>query len=389
MISQDQHHRLGKKNRSAAKESNKWYLGLLYRINILVFEIYKNMNTSSLDTSSLGKTLAAVNLGQVSTDRLANPLSKTFDKILNVLSLGIYGAYKNSLASAMKNDLLDIGVALTKWDTTRPDLPVKLTIDNRDYELCDMPEGGVRMTDCETGEAREMENISLASIRDMVMFDMLSHPDFAADMDKRLYETSTTQVDLAGIKQEKANACGEASKNMILSYHGVDHAPATNNRFMLEGIAADDVIQNIQSEGLKPTYVLAESREAYTSAELRKALSHGPLLCELVGHFVVVHGVNEMLDRVDILCPLLGNRSAKLEDLNGHLQWDQDSYQAPLTYYTNTKSPSEGEASTAPGKSLDPDFSPSIVDRLGVAVLKQGYALGNSWLMAPENFSRA
>lgn len=173
---------------------------------------------------------------------------------------------------------------------------------------------------------------------------------------------------------------------MILAYHGLDYAPATNDRFILDGLAPEDVIGELKKNGLKPQHIMAENHQAYSSEQIRKGLENGPLLCELSGHFVVIHGVNEMFDRVDIFCPLLGNRSTSLAELNEHLSWDQNRGEAPLTSYTKTGA-SGNDAPAAFGKSLDPDFSPSIIDRMGVSVLTTAYALGNSWLQSPEAFA--
>ena len=330
--------------------------------------------------------MAAVNANQVTSETLSKPLNSTFDKILNVITFGIYASFKNSATSEMKNDILDIGAALIKWDPDTPEIPLSLTLKDRNYEIFDMPNGGIRLHDCASGESKEFENVSLKSMREMIFFDLMTQSDFADAMDNRLYEASTTHVDILGIKQERANGCGDASRGMILAYHGLDYAPATNDRFILNGLLGTDLIGELKQSGLKPHYIIAEQHRAYTSEQIRQGLENGPLLCELDGHFVVIHGVNEMFDRVDIFCPLLGNRSASLADLNEHLDWNQKWGEAPLTSYTKTDA-SGNEASTAFGKNLDPDFSASIIDRMGVSLLATGYAMGNSWLQSPEAFA--
>lgn len=62
-----------------------------------------------MSIASLQHTLTAIGYGQVSRESLSTPLGKTPDKILKVLTLGIYGAFKESVAAEMKNDLLDLG----------------------------------------------------------------------------------------------------------------------------------------------------------------------------------------------------------------------------------------------------------------------------------------
>lgn len=136
-----------------------------------------------MNISSLAGTLAAVNANQVTSETLSKPLNATFDKILNVLTFGIYGSYKNSAAAEMKNDMLDIGAALIKWDPETPEIPLSLTLQDRDYEICDMPHGGIRLVDCASGESKEFENVSLTSMRDMIFFDLMTQPDFSEAMD--------------------------------------------------------------------------------------------------------------------------------------------------------------------------------------------------------------
>lgn len=65
----------------------------------------------------------------------------------------------------------------------------------------------------------------------MIFPDLMNHADFSQAMERRIYEDTTVHVDIIGMKQERANACGEASRNMILSYHGIDYGPATDADF--------------------------------------------------------------------------------------------------------------------------------------------------------------
>lgn len=63
----------------------------------------------------------------------------------------------------------------------------------------------------------------------------ISRPDesrqFSQAMERRIYEDTAVHVDIIGMKQERANACGEASRNMIFSCPGIDYEPATDADF--------------------------------------------------------------------------------------------------------------------------------------------------------------
>ncbi len=339
-----------------------------------------------MSIASLQQTLTAVGAHQVSGEVLSNPLSKTFDKMLNVITLGIYGAYKSSVATDMKNDFLDLGKALLRWDPACPGVSVQLALHGEKYEISNMPDGGLRLLDCASGQEKEIAGVSLHSLRNMIFSDLINNPDFSKAMERRIYDDTTVHVDFIGMKQERANACGEASMNMILAYHGIDYAPATNSRGVLEGNSKEELLDQMRGNNLYSTPLVAKNNE-YTCEQLEDGLKKGPLLCELAGHFVVVHGVNALLDRVDIYCPLLGSRSARLSDFNAHLEWDQKENEFPLMHFAKIFD-SGPEAHKGFGKNTDEGFSPSTIDRMGVSVLKGGYALGNSWLQAPEDFSR-
>ncbi|MCD2511729.1 papain-like cysteine protease family protein [Comamonas endophytica] len=349
-------------------------------------DIHFNETEADMSIAPLSKALTAAGAHQISSESLFKPLKTTLDKIINVITLGIYGAYKNDVASETKNALLDLGKALVKWNPDAPDIPVELKIDNRDYEISDMPNGGLRLVDCASGEKIEIDGVSLASMRDMILSDLMNHPDFSQAMEQRFYEDATVHVDFVGLKQERANACGEASRNMILAYHGVDYAPATNSRNIFAGIDKDELVLEMRGKGLTSLPLHANEHDGYTSEQIRAGLKNGPLLCELTGHFVIVHGVNTMFDRVDIFCPLLGNRSASLADFNSHLDWAQDVGKAPLTAFRKTDAHADDTAGGF-GKRHDADSSSGIIDRLGVGLLATGFAIGNSWLKSLEDFA--
>jgi len=342
-----------------------------------------------MNIASVGQTLTAVGAKGISGDNLPSPLNKTLEKILNVITLGIYGVYKKSLALEARNSILDLAKALIEWNPKTPDIPVKLKIAERNYELSDMPEGGIRLLDAATKEEMKVDGVSLGAIQNMILSDLMNHPDFSQDMERRIYEDSTVHVDFVGLKQQRANACGDASRNMILAYHGVDYAPATNSRDLFDGSAKDELLSELRGKGLSCVPLFGEVRDSYTCEEIQKSLKKdGPLLCELKGHFVIVHGANETFDRVDIFCPLLGNRCASLADFNAHLDWEQNFGAAPLMGFQKAGSHSSNVASGL-GKNTDADFSPGIIDRMGVGVLATVYAIGNSWLKSPEAFANA
>ncbi|MBS7777913.1 papain-like cysteine protease family protein [Acidovorax sp. CCYZU-2555] len=332
------------------------------------------------------QTLTAIGSNQVSGESLLKPLGKTLGKILNVISLGIYGAYKQSAASDMKNDLLDLGKAIIKWDPDFPEIPVQLMLNGQKYEISDVPHGGVRLHECSGGESTEIDGVSLSSLRDMIFSELMNHPDFSDAMERRIFEDSTVHVDLKGMKQERANACGEACRNMILAYHGIDYDPATNSRAIFEGNTKDELLDQFLDNGLIARPLFAGGVKAYTCEQIQESLQKGPLLCELEGHYIVVHGVNALFGRIDVYCPLLGNRSTSLEEFNAHLDWDQESHQSPLMQFEK-KNISTEESLSGFGQSKDADFSPGIIDRLGVLALTSIISIGNSWLKAPEDFS--
>src|SRR5690606_40655552 len=66
------------------------------------------------------------------------------------------------------------------------------------------------------------------------------------------------------------------------------------------------------------------------------------------------------LDRVDIFCPLLGNRCTSVADLNAHLEWIQGRGEAPLMGFQKA-----GNDSNDFGKNTDADFSRSEERRVG------------------------
>lgn len=348
----------------------------------------KSSKESAMSIASLGQTLASFSANKISGESLANPLSKTVDKILNVLTLGIYGAYKESAALGMANDLLDFAKAVALWKPDSPEIPVRLNISGRSYEIYDVPNGGIQVFDCASGEKEDIEGVSLALMRDMIFSDLMSYPDFSEIMARRIDEDTTVCVDFVGLKQERANACGEASRNMLLAYHGIDYAPATNTRSILEGTTNEEVISELREQGLLPEALWKEFPEKYTCKEIEQGLKNGPLLCNLEGHLIVVHGVNDIFDRVDVFCPLLGNRCVSLADFNSHLEWAQDDGFAPLTQFKKSAESVEN-VSAGFGERVETGSSPDLIDRLGVSVLKAGYALGNSWLKTPEEFARS
>lgn len=345
-----------------------------------------------MSVSSLNQTLTAVSNLQISGESLSKPLSGKFERLLDMITFGIYGAYKKSSMKETRNDLLDLGIAFLKWDPARPDIPVSLTSEGKSYEISDTPNGGVRLSDRASGEAVEIENITISSIRDMVVLDLMSQPDFSEDIRKRVYDdSSSVHLDFVGIKQERANACGEAAKNMILAYHGLDYDPATNSRMILEPAYQEDILLELQGRGVEPLPLRPQWDKAYTCEQIREGLETGPLLAVLGHHYVAVHGVNEVLGRVDVFCPLLGNRSCSLADFNAHLAWDPnvdgDDDEPPLSQFRKM-STSTDETPTGFGKSRDPDFAPTLLDRLGVKIVKEGSAIGNSWLKSPEDFAK-
>ena len=65
----------------------------------------------------------------------------------------------------------------------------------------------------------------------MIFPDLMNHADFSQAMERRIYEDTAVHVDIIGMKQERANACGEASRNMIFSCPGIDYEPATDADF--------------------------------------------------------------------------------------------------------------------------------------------------------------
>lgn len=339
-----------------------------------------------MSIASLQHTLTAIGSSQVSGESLSHPMGKALDKILDILTLGMYGAYKTGIASEMKNDLLDLGKSIIKWDPDFPEIPVQLTLNGRRYEISDTPQGGIRLQEYPEGQSRDVEGVNLRSLRDMIFSDLMNHPDFSEAMERRIYEDTTVHVDIIGMKQERANACGEASRNMILSYHGIDYDPATNSRNMFQGNTKQELVAELRKNGLADLPLLAEADKAYTCEQIQESLKKGPLLCELEGHYIVVHGANAMLGRVDVYCPLLGNRCASLDDFNAHLDWEQEYQQAPLMQFEKINT-GGGSASQLFGQSTDLDFSPRIIDRLGVTVLVVATAIGNSWLHTPENFA--
>lgn len=340
-----------------------------------------------MSIASLQHTLTGIGASQVSSESLSNPLGRTFDKILNVLTMGIYGAYKESVASEMKNDLLDLGKAIMSWDPQGPDTPVKLTLGGEDYEISDMPHGGIRLQQRPGGACKEIDGVSLSALRDMIFSDLMNHRDFSAAMDRRIYEDTTVHVDMIGMKQERANACGEACRNMILSYHVVDYDPATNSRALFEGNTKEELVTQLRKNGLAHIPLLTQdgNEKAYTCEQIQESLKRGPLLCELEGHYIIVHGANAMLGRVDVYCPLLGNRCASLDDFNAHLDWEQDYREAPLMQFEKMNAAVQ-KPSAGFGKSTDENFSPGIIDQLGVSVLVVVSSIGNSWLKLPEQF---
>lgn len=343
-----------------------------------------------MSVSSLNQTLSNINAlktEQLSGDHLLSSEKSALDMFLNVITLGIYGAYKNAQDNNMRNDLLDLGRAFLKQNPGQPDIPVSLTIRGKNYEICDMPDGGIRLLERESGKTSEFADLSIAGIRDMIFFDLLSHADFFEAMANRMYEdASSFNVDLVGMKQERANACGEASRNMILAYHGLNYDPASNDRFLLEGVSVDDIIGQLGEKGLSSRPLMSDSPNEYKSDRIKQGLETGPLLCQLEGHFVVVHGVNTNQDRVDIFCPLLGNRCCSLDDFNAHLDWDQDFGMAPLVQFSRVGLAEDAEIGR--GQANEPNFKSSIIDRLGVSILATGYKMGNSWLKSPAEFAK-
>lgn len=335
-----------------------------------------------MSIASLQHTLTAIVSSQVSSESL----SHTMDKILDVFTLGIYGADKTGRASEMKNDPLDFGRAIIKWDPDFPEIPVQLTLNGRRYEISDIPQGGIRLQEYPEGQCKDIEGVDLRSLRDMIFSDLMNHADFSQAMERRIYEDTTVHVDIIGMKQERANACGEASRNMILSYHGIDYDPATNSRNIFQGNTKQEMVAELRKNGLAELPLLADGHKSYTCEQIQESLRKGPLLCELEGHYIVVYGANAMLGRVDVYCPLLGNRCARLEDFNARLDWDQEYQQAPLMQFERIPA-ADRSASKGLGQSTDADYSPRIIDRLGVAVLVVASAIGNSWLHTPERFA--
>lgn len=340
-----------------------------------------------MSIASLQHTLTAIGSNQVSSESLSTPMAKTLDKILNIITMGIYGAYKTSVASEMKNDLLDLGKAIIMWDPASAEIPMQLTLDDRRYEISDLPQGGIRFREYPEGESKEIEGVSLFSLRNMIFSELMNHSDFSEAMVKRVYETATVHVDIIGMQQERANACSEASRNMILAYHGIDYDPATNSRSIFEGNSKQELVAELRRNGLVDLPLLAQGHKAYTCEQIQESLKKGPLLCELENHYLVVHGVNALLGRIDVYCPLLGNRCASLEDLNAHLDWEQEYMQAPLMQFEKIDD-SDSSESPGFGRRKDADFSFGIIDRLGVSVLATASAIGNSWLKIPDNLPR-
>ncbi|WP_368640982.1 papain-like cysteine protease family protein [Castellaniella ginsengisoli] len=336
-----------------------------------------------MSLQSLSSTVGALKPESVSTENLIQPKKSGMDIFLSVVTFGIYALYKSSAEEKTRNELLDLGKAFLQWDPARPDLPLSIEIRGKSYELSDTASNSVRILDTRTGSAKEIDGLSLKDIRTTIFSDLMHHQDFFEAMEQRMARDSSVRVDLHGMRQERANACGDASISMILKYHGQDYAPATNSRPLLEGRYKDEVLETLGKQQLRPQEVQPRHHQSYSCDDIRTGLKNGPLLCTLTGHFVVVYGVNQAQGRVDIYCPLLGERCCSIQDLNEHLDWDDDTL--PLIGFqlnkTDTTSPSQGT-------SLDPDFRPGIIDRLGVQVLKTGYGIGNGWLKTPEAFEK-
>ena len=337
-----------------------------------------------MSLQSLSNTVGALKAESIATENLIQPKKSGLDIFLSVVTLGLYAVYKNSAEEKTRNELLDLGKAFLQWDPDRSDIPLTIQVRGKTYEMSDTASNSVRVLDTKTGRTQEIDNLSLKDIRTTIFSDLMHHQDFFEAMEQRVLRDSSVRVDLQGILQERANACGDASTSMILKYHGRDYAPATNSRPLLEGLYKEEVLETLHKQQLRSEEVQPRHPQSYSCDDIYKGLNkNGPLLCNLVGHFVVVHGVNQAQNRVDIFCPLLGNRCCSIQDLNAHLDWDDDTQ--PLIGFQPSTT---GTNQSTPGTNQDPEFRPSIIDQLGVQVLKAGYGIGNGWLKTPEAFDK-
>lgn len=84
----------------------------------------------------------------------------------------------------------------------------------------------------------------------MIFSDLMNHSDFSDAMGRRIYEDTTVHVDIIGMKQDRANACGEASRNKIPTYHGVNYDPAMNSRALFEENAKEERVAQLRKNGL-------------------------------------------------------------------------------------------------------------------------------------------
>jgi hypothetical protein len=331
----------------------------------------------------------AIKTGQSPGEDLVSQHQNVRDTFHSMITSGIHGAYQDARNKTMRDDVLTLGKAFLMWDPAQPDLPLSVSIRGTSYEISEMHGGGLRLLNRETGQANEFDTLDISSIRNMILSDLMNHPDFSEDMERSIYEDPSFNVDLAGMERECANACGQTSTNIILAYHGLNYASTRNPRYLIEIVSVYDIIKDLRKHGLRSRALQKDLQNAYTTHQIQRGLRKGPLLCKLRGHFVVVHRVNTVIDRVDIFCPLLGNRHCSLKNFNDHLDWDQDADMAPLMQFSRTEIAREMQEESESDQTRNTELDLSFIDSLGLDVSTRARRLGSSWLDSPSELPNA
>lgn len=333
-----------------------------------------------MSISSISKAINSLTPESIDNQNGLTSNNKVLNIFLSIVTLGIYTAYKNASNEKPRNELLDLGCSLLKFDPDCQDVPLNVKINGNSYELYNTQKNSILIRNIKTGQSEEIDGLSLVNVRDGIISEVLNKPDLFDDMQERIRNNEYTGVDLHVIKQQKANACGEASVAMIKKYFGVKYDPPTNNRPVMKGISIDELLIDLYKSGIISEACKPSVAEHYSIEDIAKGLQNGPLLCNLIGHAVIINQVNMATERIRICCPMLGNRECSLEDLNLNLEWDDKSI--PLIQFkTNT---SYNPVKSGSGEITDPNFKPSAIDRLGVGIVSSLYNIGNSWMKEYE-----
>lgn len=109
-----------------------------------------------MSIASVQHTLTAIGSSHVPSESLTTPPGKTLDRMLNIITTEIYGAYKQGIAAKMKNDLVDLGRAVMKWDPDCPKIPVQLKPNGQGYDIFDVPDAGMRLQEYPGGRCKDI-----------------------------------------------------------------------------------------------------------------------------------------------------------------------------------------------------------------------------------------